>query len=120
MYRYLTTVLLMLFAHSGLAQDPTVSDGDKYKEIFKNEQVRVLEYKDKPGDKTNLHHHPDSLVYALSTFKRKLILNGDTEIIVDKKEGETYWVSAQDHIGENIGTTDTHVIIVELQEGLKK
>lgn len=116
MVKHAFMLFLLIFARPVLAQDPVETDGDKYKEIFKNERVRVLEYIDKPGDKTHLHHHPDSLVYALSPFKRKLLLNGDKEVIVEKKAGETYWVPAQFHIGENIGTTDTHVIIIELQE----
>ncbi len=116
MLKHKSVLFLLLLSYPLLAQDPLVTDGDKYKEIFKNERIRVLEYMDKPGDKTHLHHHPDSFVYALSPFKRKLLLNGDKEIRVEKKEGDTYWVLAQDHIGENIGITNTHVIIVELQE----
>ena len=33
-----------------VSADPTQSDPDKYKVIFENDRVRVLEYKDKPGD----------------------------------------------------------------------
>jgi hypothetical protein len=29
--------------------DPTTTDPDKYKVIFENERVRVLEYRDTPG-----------------------------------------------------------------------
>lgn len=96
-------------------QDPTVTDSDKYKVVFENDKVRVLEYKDKPGDKTNLHHHPNSVMYFLSSFKRQLAVNGKTAII-DGKQGTTAWLKAQDHIGENIGNTDTHVLLVELKE----
>ncbi len=31
-------------------------------------------------------------------------------------EGETLWMEAQGHIGENIGRTNTHVLLVELIE----
>jgi quercetin dioxygenase-like cupin family protein len=115
MKKYICIALFVMFVSQVFAQDPIETDGDKYKVIFQNERVRMLEYIDKPGDKTNLHQHPDSLVYALSPFKRKLILNGGKEVVVEKKEGEVYWVPAQQHIGENIGTTDTHVLIMELQ-----
>ena len=29
--------------------------------------------------------------------------------------GEVVWGAAQSHIGENVGTTDTHVLIIELK-----
>lgn len=96
-------------------QDPTLTDGGKYKVIFENDKVRVLEYKDKPGDKTNLHHHPNSVMYFLSSFKRQLAFNGKT-VTVDGKKGTVTWLKEQDHVGENIGNTDTHVLLVELKK----
>ena len=35
--------------------DPTDSDPDKYRVVFENERVRVLEYRDEPGAKTSPH-----------------------------------------------------------------
>ena len=83
--------------------------------ILENERVRVLEYKDKPGDKTHLHHHPDSTMYFLSSFKRQIEMNGKV-IEVDGKSGTVAWLSEQDHFGKNIGDTETHVLFVELKE----
>jgi hypothetical protein len=54
--------------------DPLRTDPDKYKLVLENERVRVLEYRDKPGDKTKQHSHPDFVLYTLSTFKRRLTL----------------------------------------------
>lgn len=98
-----------------MKQDPVVTNADKYKVIFENERVRVLEYKDKPGAKTTPHDHPDSLMFTLSSFDRKLHFD-DKEVQVSKRLGEASWLPAQRHVGENIGTTDTHVIFVELKE----
>jgi hypothetical protein len=53
-------------------------------------------------------------MYTLSDFKRRLYV-GDKVAEVDKKAGETTWLTAQEHVGENIGNTDTHVIFVELK-----
>ena len=33
--------------------DPTVTDPDKYRVVFENERVRVLEYRDDPGARTS-------------------------------------------------------------------
>jgi quercetin dioxygenase-like cupin family protein len=116
MRNVLFVVVLCLAASAVMAQDPVKTDPDKYKMIFQNDRVRVLEYKDKPGAITTRHKHPDSVVYALAPFKRKLILAEGKVVVVEKKKGEVYWVPAQEHVGENIGTTDTHVLIVELQD----
>jgi quercetin dioxygenase-like cupin family protein len=96
-------------------QDPTVTNPDLYKLIFENERIRVLEYTDKPGDKTTPHRHPDSVMYTLSSFKRRVAAGG-RQVDVELQAGQVRWVGAQEHSGENIGDTDTHTIFVELKE----
>ena len=96
------------------ALDPTRTDPDKYKVIFENDRVRVLEYRDKPGAKTEAHQHPNSVVLMLSDFQRRLTVGNDVrEVTV--KAGQALWSPAQVHVGENIGTTDSHVVFVELK-----
>ena len=56
---------------AGVDLDPTVTDPDKYKVIFENDRVRVLDCTDAPGDRTNVHNHPDSVMIALSTYRRR-------------------------------------------------
>jgi len=96
--------------------DPTSTDADKYKVIFENERVRVLEFRDEPGQVTKPHEHPDSVMYTLSSFDRRLIdENGDARD-VSLDQGEVRWLDAQTHSGENTGQTATHVLFVELKE----
>jgi quercetin dioxygenase-like cupin family protein len=97
------------------SRDPSVTDGDKYKVILENERVRVLDYRDSPGQRTSPHYHPDYVLYALSSFKRKLTLSGGREAVVEVKAGQVVWGAAQSHIGENVGDTDTHVLLIELK-----
>ena len=99
------------------AQDPLLSDGDKYKAILDNACVRVLEYRDRPGDKTQPHAHPAFVLYALAPFKRTLALPDGQVLTREFKSGDVMWSPAQSHIGENVGTTPTHVLIVELKPG---
>jgi hypothetical protein len=82
---------------------------------MENSRVRVLEYRDAPGDRTTPHVHPDSVMVTLSAFKRRLV-QGDQSVDVDLEAGLTRWLDAQEHSGENTGTTPTHVILVELKE----
>ena len=98
-----------------MSGDPTETDPDKYTVVFENERVRVLEYRDKPGDRTSPHRHPDSVMYTLSSFDRRLI-HGDRARDVQLPAGRVSWLSAQEHSGENIGATETQVLFVELKE----
>ena len=99
------------------AQDPVHSDGDKYKAILDNACVRVLEYRDQPGDRTQPHSHPAFVLYALAPFKRTLTLPDGQLLTREFKAGDVMWSPAQTHIGENAGSTPTHVVIVELKPG---
>jgi quercetin dioxygenase-like cupin family protein len=99
-----------------MSLDPVVTNPDHYKVVFENERVRVLEYSDEPGDKTTPHEHPDSVMYTLSSFRRRLC-SGDVERDVEMAAGSTNWLPAQQHYGENIGDTGTRVVFVELKSG---
>jgi hypothetical protein len=95
--------------------DPAVSNPGLYTVVFENDRVRVLEYRDRPGDRTTPHRHPDSVMVTLSSFDRRL-RSGDAERDVQLTAGAAGWLPAQEHSGENVGQTQTHVIFVELKE----
>jgi quercetin dioxygenase-like cupin family protein len=86
-----------------VTQDPIVTDGDKYSVVLENERVRVLRYHDKPGDRTLQHAHPDYVLYAVSSFKRRLTFPDGRKQEVDVKAGSVVWMKAHIHIGENVG-----------------
>ena len=99
-----------------MALDPVQTDPEHYSVVFENDRVRVLEYTDRPGDRTTPHAHPDSVMHTLSAFRRRLH-SGDLHRDVDMPAGLTGWLPAQEHSGENIGETETHVLFVELKGG---
>jgi hypothetical protein len=76
----------------------------------------VLEYHDKPGETTTPHEHPDSIMYTLSSFERRLIGAAGDSRDVTLGSGEVRWLDAQTHSGHNTGDTPTHVLFVELKE----
>ncbi len=98
-----------------MSLDPVQTNPQHYAVVFENDRVRVLEYRDRPGDRTTPHAHPDSVMYALSSFRRRLHA-GDTQRDVEIAAGTTAWVPAQQHSGENIGDTPSHSIFVELKD----
>jgi hypothetical protein len=98
-----------------MSLDPVETNPDHYKVVFENDRVRVLEYTDRPGDRTTPHEHPDSVMHTLSSFRRRLS-SGDQLREVEMPAGLTGWLPAQQHAGENIGDTETHVLFVELKD----
>jgi quercetin dioxygenase-like cupin family protein len=98
-----------------MSLDPVTTNPDHYRVVFENERVRVLEYSDAPGDRTTPHQHPDSVMYTLTSFRRRLVSATDTRD-VELASGTVGWLPAQEHHGENIGEGPTHVIFVELKE----
>lgn len=113
MSRCLVPLAFVLLATSALAQDALQTDGDKYKVLLENDCVRVLDYQDAPGEKTHQHRHPAFVLYALSAFRRSLTLPDGRVLVREFKPGDVMWSAAQTHIGENIGASATHVLIVE-------
>lgn len=114
--RHIAIVTFAILASSAFAQDAVQTDGDKYKVMLENDCVRVLDYRDSPGEKTHQHSHPAFVLYALTPFKRTLTLPGGKVLTREFKSGDAMWSDAQTHIGENVGQTPTHVVIVELKK----
>ena len=89
--RLATIAALSFFTAPALAQDAVQTDSEKYKAILENECVRVLEYNDRPGDKTHQHRHPAFVLYALSDFKRTLTLPDGKVLRREFKSGDVMW-----------------------------
>jgi quercetin dioxygenase-like cupin family protein len=94
--------------------DPVTTNADLYRVVMENDRVRVLEYRDRPGDRTTPHVHPDSVMITVSAFRRRLVAGG-AQREVEMSAGVASWLGAQEHSGENIGDTETHVFFVELK-----
>ncbi len=99
---------------AAVSTDPVLTDPQFYSVVFENDRVRVLEYRDHPGDRTSTHHHPDMVIIPLSTFRRRLTV-GHRTVDVLKTAHDAGWVDACEHAGENIGDTESHSLFVELK-----
>jgi hypothetical protein len=95
-------------------QDPATTDPQLYRVVFENERVRVLEYRDHPGDEAHRHHHGDSMMVTLSAFERCITVD-DTVHPVELAAHHVQWAPAQGHRGHNVGTAETHVLFIELK-----
>lgn len=66
-------------------------------------------------DQTTPHEQPDSVMYTVSSFQRRLSTDDDHRD-VELHVGTTGWLPAHRHSGHNIGDTPSHAIFVELKE----
>jgi len=110
------TLLVLGGAKSALAQDPVKLSPNLYKVVLENDQVRVLEYRVKPGDKEPMHSHPAAVVYVFTDGKAKATTPDGKSQIIESKAGETIWSEPVTHAWEYIGPGNGRVLIVELKK----
>lgn len=95
--------------------DPVRNAPHHYRTRIENERVRVLEFRSRPGEKSALHSHPDSVLYSLCPATMLVIgLDGARETI-ELQTGEVIWQQETVHALENIGETEAHLLVVELK-----
>ncbi len=94
--------------------DPTTTNPEFYRTLWENDDVRVLEYRDTPGQETTPHEHPNTVMVTLTDFDRRLSSGHDSRD-VSLTAGSAVWLPAQSHSGRNTGSTPTHTILVELK-----
>jgi beta-alanine degradation protein BauB len=97
------------------AQDPAKQSPDKYKVIFNNDKMRVLDVRLKAGDKSPMHSHPNYVVYSFNNSTVKFTSKDGKSTDVKIKAGECTWRNAETHAVENTGKTDVHVLNIELK-----
>lgn len=114
----LAAAVLSLVAapHAALAQDPVKVSPNLYKVLLENDQVRVLEYNVKPGDKEPLHSHVASVVYVLTGGKAKETTPDGKSQIFESKAGQTMWYGPATHTWEHLGPGNAKVLIVEMKK----
>ena len=61
----LTCCLIAAALNTIFAQDPVKLSPQFYKVLIDNDEMRVLEFHFKPGEKEPMHSHPRGFVYAL-------------------------------------------------------
>lgn len=114
-------ILVVWFSMIGVvaAQDAAKNCADMCKVILENEHVRVLDYTVKAGGKVPMHSHPAAVTYFISGGKMKTTMGDGKVTETDAKAGEARWSDAVTHSNENVGTAESHVIVVEIKEAMK-
>jgi beta-alanine degradation protein BauB len=101
-------------------RDPVKLSPQYYKVLLDNDQVRVLEYRLKPGEKEVMHSHPAGAVYGFNDAKTKMTLPDGKVTESTGKAGDVFWRKPITHALENIGNTEVHSLAVELKNPCKQ
>ena len=97
------------------AQDPAVVNAKTIWVKLENDPVRVLEAVLKPGDKEQMHSHPQYVIYVIAGGKVRTHGADGTTTEAEMKDGDVLYRGPLTHWAENVGTTTIHLILVELK-----
>lgn len=107
--------LVVTMVTRAAAQDAAAVSPNIVKVKLDNDRVRVLEAISNPGDREDWHSHPATVVYVVSGGKLRISTRDGKSSDVEFKTGDVLYRPPVTHSGVNIGTTQLHVIIVELK-----
>jgi quinol monooxygenase YgiN/quercetin dioxygenase-like cupin family protein len=99
---------------AAVAQDPVPIYPDNYKVLIENDRVRVMDFRLRKGATEDFHTHPAHVLYVLEPFKVRFRFPDGRTGIRQAKAGEVLFSEAVTHSPANIGDTDAHGILIEL------
>jgi len=99
--------------------DETTFPGARAKVLFENEQVRVVHYRLNPGDKNDMHGHPDNVQVMLTDAKAAVTTPDGKTTQSQGKAGQVNWRPATVHSVQNTGDKPFEGVLVEMKGGAK-
>ena len=112
---YLLVAYGALVCSSAFAADLVSVAPGQARVLKEDDQVRVIEYKSKKGDKIPMHSHPKHVVYLIKVGKTQFTLgDGSKPKPGNAKDGEALIVPALSHAQETL--EDVHSIVIELKQ----
>jgi hypothetical protein len=112
----LATVAFAISTRETTTQDPVKQSPQYYKVLLENDQVRVVEYRLKPGEKEPMHTHTTGVLYIFGDAKMKTTFPDGRTTESSGGAGEAHWRTPVTHALENIGTTEAHALAVDLKK----
>ena len=86
-----------------------------HKIIFENERMRLLEVTVKPGERAEMHSHPENIVYILTPGVMRFTNQNSESKDVAFSIGDTSYAATTTHAVENIGNTELKAIQLEFK-----
>ena len=95
--------------------DPIRVAGDTHKLAFENSFVRVLDVHLPPGKVEPRHRHPHGMSVYFTDWEAKVTPDGRPPEVHHRQAGTFAWNEAIVHSVENAGTTEGHILRIELK-----
>ena len=109
-----TLALCCVGVPTARAQDPVQVAPNHFKVLLENDQVRVLDFQAKGGEKIPMHSHPAYLTYDISGSGTTKFTSPDGKTTEgENKPGQTTWGEATTHASQSTG--EIHALLVELK-----
>jgi quercetin dioxygenase-like cupin family protein len=101
---------------AGSADETSLPVGGKLAKVeFENERVRVVRYRFEPGQKNEMHGHPDNVQIPLTDAKARITTPDGKTTTGEGKAGKVVWRPAIVHSVENIGDQPFEGVVVEMK-----
>jgi quercetin dioxygenase-like cupin family protein len=119
----LTVVVALVVAGTTLARSQVADDAldpvrvapDTHKVAFENTFVRVLDVRVPSGKIEPRHRHPHGLSVYFTDWDAKVTVDGRAAQVNHRKAGTFAWSDAVIHTVQNVGTSEGHVLRIELK-----
>ena len=98
-----------------MPRDAVTVAPDLYKVLLENDRVRVLEVRSQPGAKSAMHTHPSYIAVAISDGKYRFSSPDGKSVEIELKPGQTFFFDPVEHATEIIGTSEAHIVLIELK-----
>lgn len=102
-------------ARSTVANDAVSVDSKHYKIEDENDRVRVLRARYGPGEKSEMHSHPDLVVLFLTDAEVRFTFPDGSSEEVRVTGGESMIMPSTTHLPENLSNKPLEVVLVELK-----
>lgn len=95
--------------------DPIRVAGDTHRVALENKFVRVLDVHLPPGKVEPRHRHPHGMSVYFTDWDVKVTPDGGQPEVRHRTAGTFAWSDAIVHRVENVGTTEGHILRIELK-----
>jgi quercetin dioxygenase-like cupin family protein len=95
--------------------DPVRVAGDTHQVALENKFVRVLDVRLPPGKVEPRHRHPHGMSVYFTDWEAKVTPDGRPPEVHQRKAGTFAWNEAVVHSVENAGSTEGHILRIELK-----
>ncbi len=100
--------------------DPAKVASNVYRKIFENSLIRVFDVNFKPGERAEMHWHPNHFAYIFEGGSLEIMPPKGEAMKMEAKAGDAAWMDTGHHEAVNKGKADFHALVVEFKGSTKK